>query len=179
MVDQGEVAPSLDYKGFLKELQQESPRSAVILGAAFLDAKLRQLIANYLIDDQKYVDRLLGTEEQSDTPLSSFTARIRASYCLGLISKEQCEDLLLIRFIRNEFAHKLHDLSFDDLRIRKKCDQLRASRKVMPSKASLDQGDHFIISVALLSSELGLRALWAKRNRLLPFKGYQVSEIVK
>src|ERR1700674_3014369 len=96
-------APLSDWKGFYEELQSEKPRAAVIIAAAFMDGWLRQLIANFMVDDAKAVDNLLGAENNSDCPLSSFSARIRASYCLGLISMDEYDDLNTIRKIRNQF----------------------------------------------------------------------------
>jgi DNA-binding MltR family transcriptional regulator len=84
-----------DWKGFYEELQNESARAAVIIASAFLDAQLRDLISKSFVDDHKIVDELLGAEDNSDGPLSTFSSRIKAAYCLGLISKSMYYDLNL------------------------------------------------------------------------------------
>ncbi len=75
-----ESKPAEDFRGFFEEFQNESPRAAVILGAAFLDAQLRELLANFMIDQKSVVDELIGSESKPDRPLSAFSARIRAAY---------------------------------------------------------------------------------------------------
>ena len=82
-----------DWKKFFDELQNESPRAAVIIAGAFLDSQLRDLLSNFLVDDPKVVDEFLGSEKNPDRPLSSFSSRIKAAYCLGLISKSIYQDL--------------------------------------------------------------------------------------
>ncbi|MCJ7583555.1 MAG: MltR family transcriptional regulator [Anaerolineales bacterium] len=84
-----------DWKKFFDELQNESPRAAVIIARAFLDSQLQDLLSKFFVDDPKIVDELLGT----DRPLSSFSSRIKTAYCLGLISKNIYHDLETIRKI--------------------------------------------------------------------------------
>ncbi len=43
------VAKSKDFQGFLNEFQNESDRSAAIIGAAFLDEHLKQLLTVTLL----------------------------------------------------------------------------------------------------------------------------------
>ena len=87
------LAKSKDFEGFLTEFQKENDRSAAIIGAAFLDEHLKQLLTNFMVDDPNEVKDLLSSE----SPLSSFGARMRAAYCLGLISREYFESLKLIK----------------------------------------------------------------------------------
>ncbi len=61
------VAKSKDFQGFLNEFQNESDRSAAIIGAAFLDEHLKQLLTNCFVDDDKEVTLLLSSE----SPLGS------------------------------------------------------------------------------------------------------------
>lgn len=112
-----------DWAGLLKELSEGNDRSSAIVGAAFVDEHLRQLLASFMIDEEHSVDELLGTGI-SETPLSSFGPRITAAYCLGLITRSQRDDLRRIKLIRNEFAHSLHGCSFENEEIKKKCASL-------------------------------------------------------
>ena len=64
------VELTADTQGFYEELQKETPRAAVILAAAFLDAQLHKLIESFLVDDPKVVRELLGDEKQGDKPQS-------------------------------------------------------------------------------------------------------------
>lgn len=101
----------LDYGEFLTEFQHESDRAAAILGGVLLDEHLRVLLKSVLIDDEETLNLL---ERGENSPLSSFSARIKGAYCMGLISKDVFDDLETIREIRNRFAHQLHGLSFED-----------------------------------------------------------------
>jgi hypothetical protein len=65
-------AKSKDFQGFLDEFQEENDRSAAIIGAAFLDEHLKQLLANFMVDNPNEVKELLSSE----SPLGSFGARI-------------------------------------------------------------------------------------------------------
>jgi len=60
--------------------------------------------------------------------LGTFSARIDAAYCLGLLSKDENRDLHLIRKIRNDFAHKLIDMSFESQEIASRCRELKGAR---------------------------------------------------
>jgi hypothetical protein len=70
-----------EFTEFYAELiASGSTRMLVIMGAAYIDNQLRELIGNFLIDDTKVVEELIGNEKGSDCPLSSFSSRIKAAY---------------------------------------------------------------------------------------------------
>ena len=119
-----------DYNGFFAEFDDETPRGKIILGAAFLDEQLHQMLANFFIDETEETEALIANDG-NETPLSSFSARTQSAYCLGLISKDERDDLVLIRRIRNECAHRLHDLTYDDAFIEKWCRELTIPRKIL------------------------------------------------
>ena len=171
---------SKDWKGFFLKFQKESPRAAAILGVAFLDVQLRQLISNLLIDETNVVDELLGNDKKIDRPLSSFSSRIRAAYCLGLISKDEYEDLNIIRKIRNRFAHRLHDLSFDDHEIVSWCKTLRIPKELLKAVDWPQSPKNlFLVCVSTLATRIPLRALKiAKERRAVP-RGFELAEVVK
>ena len=65
-------------------------------------------------------------------PLGSLSARIETAYALGLISKEERDNINLIRDIRNDFAHRFLDtkVSFQTPKIKDKCMQLGHGRGI-------------------------------------------------
>ena len=89
----------MEYKGHpgVEELSSllrgESPRCAVIVAAAFFDERLKSLLA--------------------DTTDSSFSARIKAALEWGLLTRNEHDDLDLLRQLRNGFAHDLRVKDFD------------------------------------------------------------------
>jgi hypothetical protein len=155
---------------FYLELQQETPRAAVILGAAFLDMRLRELISNFMINDKTKVDDLLGTDTKYNAPLSSFASRANIAYCLGLISIDDLHDLKLIAKIRNKFAHGLHGLTLNNVIIANWCRQLKAPKlgespvfePLQIAKPEL----LFLLGVSILEQKLRIFALQIKKKQL-------------
>lgn len=162
-----ETDPLTDWKGFYEELQNESPRAAVIIAGAFLDAQLRELISKSLIDDPKIVNKLLD----ESGPLSSFRSRIMTAYCTGLISKRLYDDLETIRGIRNKFAHKLHGYSFNDPEIVKWCKSLKLAKMITDAIPDFPHthSDMFVLGVVQLASWLAMKTIEVERtHRPLP-----------
>ena len=114
-----EIAESID-----STLSGESDRGVVLILSTMLDEALHKLLENYLIDDYKNVHALIGDEKTFVAPLGSFHSRILAAYGLGLISKTVFNNLNLIRKIRNEFAHKIQDCTFNSPRVIQRIEQI-------------------------------------------------------
>jgi len=171
------AAPLEDWEGFYEEIQNESPRAAVIISAAFMEGWLRQLIANFMVDDSKAVDELLGAEDNVDRPLSSFSSRIRAAYCLGLISRDEYDDLHMVKKLRNRFAHGMHGLSVDDNAIVSWCNELKIPKKIFAGK--VHHWDTFLIAVSMLTSQLAIRAKGIGEKRLTVAQGFELTQVVR
>src|SRR3979490_3238118 len=96
---------------FLKEVKSQTDRGAAIIAAAVLDDLLEQVILARLI--------ALGSErrdtlfDKTGAPLTSFSAKIEMSFALGVISNEARLALHLIRDVRNAFAHRIEQVTFD------------------------------------------------------------------
>jgi DNA-binding MltR family transcriptional regulator len=148
-----------DYKGYFDELTRESDRAVAIVGTAFLDEKLRELLFAFLIEEEKSVIDLVGDDEKPQQPLSSFSSRILACYCLGLISKEQKDDFTILRKVRNKFAHGLHGLSFDDPEIVSLCASLKYVRRFMPSAEPLKSRFCFSVTASLMATDIRTKSL--------------------
>ena len=150
---------------FTKQFDGESDRGAALISAAFLDEDLRFLIATFLIDDEEEVGRLLGSNKHWDCPLGTFGTRVRAAYCLGLISRDEFHDLRIIQRIRNAFAHELRSSSFDNERIRNQCNSLRIPQR-LPPHMSLSAREQFLHAVGAISISLSSsRIRRAERER--------------
>ena len=92
------------WQNILVEFHSKSDRAAAILGAAFLEAHLGELISSFFVDA---VDEEMSLLD-ADRPLGTFAARVRAAYCMGLISKTEHHDLNLIMQIQHIFANQVH-----------------------------------------------------------------------
>jgi len=117
---------------FFKEIRGQSDRAAAVIGASVLDELLRAVLTDFFVYDKKRLSALLG----NSGPLGTFSSRIDVSFCLGLISKQELDDLHIIRGIRNDFAHKLIKTSFDEAPIKDKCLSLKMYKRVFKEKAT-------------------------------------------
>lgn len=111
-----EIIKSMD-----EEFRHESDRVVAIVGAAYLESLFEHLFQALFIDDAEEMDRLL----RADAPLGSFGARCQLAYCLGLIAKDQLDDLRIIGKIRNSFAHNFNSLTFNGPPVRDLCVNLK------------------------------------------------------
>lgn len=91
-----------------RSFEKETDRGCALIAAAYLDARLEELLKERFINDPNVFKNMF----EGYGPLNSFGAKINISYLLDLISKEFKNDLLLVKKIRNKFAHKSSYLSF-------------------------------------------------------------------
>ena len=82
------------YRAIHADLEGESDRAAAVLGAAYLDELLQQLLAHACVAPTA------GAAQRD------FYARIEATYAMGLIPETVRDDLHILRELRNKFAHK-------------------------------------------------------------------------
>jgi len=157
---------SEDSKGFLEDLRRETDRGAAVVGGAWLDEQLRQLLAKRLIDKPDEVEELLGSlETGSYAPLGSFAARITAAYCMGLITEPMRNDLKTIAKIRNRFAHRLPGLTFDSAIVKDFCNTLVTLGELPAELPKIYRArDQFMCTVALLMQRIGMNTLQAEHT---------------
>jgi len=105
---------------FRISLTSETDRGSVLMAAAFLDDRLKLLLAARLINDRKLSRRAF----EFNGPLGTFSSRIDFSYLLGLLPKNAQRDLHLVRSIRNKFAHVAAPIGFDNSEVKPLCDSL-------------------------------------------------------
>jgi DNA-binding MltR family transcriptional regulator len=154
----------------LFDYSEVSDRAVAIVGPAFLDTLLTQMLVNFLVDDDKEVLRVL----QPEGPLGTFGSKVSACYCLGLIGEIVKGDLRLVAKIRNRFAHDLR-ATFSDAQIGGWCKALRWHKQFFPDPpAGATDRDLFQVGVNQLVSHLhGLVALARtdKRREFQPGHG--------
>lgn len=179
--NKGNSAPLDDWGNFYDELMKETPRAAAIVGAAFIDGWLRRLLENMMVNNPKVIEELLGSEKKADSPLSTFSARIKAAYCLGLVSENEYNDLNLVRKIRNKCAHRLHDFSFDEELIVDWCNTLKIPKEVISAfpKYKNSHKSSFILGVLLLAIKLNLRKIAMPRKQKITPKEFDTIELVR
>jgi hypothetical protein len=101
-------------------------RVAAIIETILLETTLEDILRTKLIPlSQTDYNGIFGPER----PLSTFSARIRFGYALGLYGKSTRKDLDTVRHIRNAFAHSRKRLSFDTEVIAAACELLTATNR--------------------------------------------------
>ncbi|MDJ0023236.1 hypothetical protein QM543_08055 [Pantoea eucrina] len=99
------------------EFAGSSERAAVIVGAAFMDELLTELLTNFMVPDTPKKDKEIFS---GNGPLSTFSSKINMCWKLGIISDRERATLHVIRAIRNDFAHKLTGISLSDNAVKQK-----------------------------------------------------------
>jgi DNA-binding MltR family transcriptional regulator len=79
-------------------------RAVALVAATILDQFLKTaLLARFVKLNSTEDDEIFGPSDSA--PLSSFSARIKVAYALGIYDRDFRKDLDMIRNIRNVFAH--------------------------------------------------------------------------
>ncbi len=91
------------FTAFIEEFIAESDRACVVLGCAKIDALLCSLLDRYFLPHPGSEDDLL----EGDSPLSTFSSRIKICFRLGLIDQHFAKLLHILRRLRNAFAHEI------------------------------------------------------------------------
>ena len=110
----------LELSEFLREFNRDSEKGAVLSAGAYLDQRLVEILNSFFVDSKESNELLLGF----NAPIGTFSARIKATYSLGLIQQNEYEELNIIRKVRNEFAHSWKKVSFTDNKIKDLCGSL-------------------------------------------------------
>jgi hypothetical protein len=150
-----------DISRFLQELQRESDRGLALVGAALIDDRLRATLTSFFAETPA-TDKLL---EQPNAPLGTFAARTDVCLALGLIDSFEYSELVLIRKVRNEFAHKLHGTTFRSEKIAGYCSTLQTEVPDGTSPKAKEPRFRFTHAVISLAARLLYRPNWVARER--------------
>jgi DNA-binding MltR family transcriptional regulator len=93
----------------IKEIEESSDRAAAIVASALVEDHLMTVLKDRFHHDERIMRELF----QGSGPLAPFSTKIKLAFLTGLLSARACKDLQTIRKIRNEFAHKLSNLTFE------------------------------------------------------------------
>ncbi|MED3794440.1 MltR family transcriptional regulator [Niallia alba] len=108
----------IDYiKEFEKEVESDNERGIVLVCGSIIDYLLQELLQSFMINEDSITKDLF----RGNSSLSTFDAKIKTSYYLGLINKELVTNITLIQKVRNKFAHQIVDISFNNEAIKSIC----------------------------------------------------------
>lgn len=93
-----------------KELENTSDRGLVLVCGSIIDEVLSELLKGFLIKSDSIEKDLF----KSNGALSTFDAKIKMSYYLGLMSKSEKLNITYLQRIRNKFAHQFVNISFEN-----------------------------------------------------------------
>jgi hypothetical protein len=156
-----ETHPHLrEFNAFMKELNKESDRGAVLISAAMIDDLLERTILAFLLENEK-TKRLL---DGFNAPLGTLAARALAAFSLGLLSETEYHDCEQLRKIRNAFAHNVH-MSFEDQSVKDICKNLELAAKDY-GEIRVDPRGQYATAAAALILDLTNRPHYAAQRRL-------------
>lgn len=125
---QSPSAPEDDVFGELnlltKSLHDLDDRGLVLSLAAFSEETLGELLKAFMTSSEASTQLIEGF----NAPLGTFSSRIKATYAIGLITKEQFLDLERLRKIRNEFAHSWKPIDISKPKVASLIDSMAFSR---------------------------------------------------
>ena len=104
----------IDFNAYLDELKRESDRGLVLVGTSYIDEKLKLTLLSFCTES-KSTSRLIN---EFNSPLGTFSSRVDACLALGLIDEFEHHEISILRKIRNELAHGLHGMSYEDVKIK-------------------------------------------------------------
>lgn len=120
------------HKAILK-LGSESDRAVAIIAATILETHITNAIKRRWHESPTVVDRMLRT----DGPLGNFGPKIDLVFLMGLVSAEGHHDMVLIKKVRNRFAHYLDVESFETPLIKSWCLSLKHFENFVLTDAEL------------------------------------------
>jgi len=114
-----------EMKAVIENLKSHGQQGAAIIGVAYIEYALEQLLISMFIPMSKENKERLFDGSKGGI-LGGLNAKIRISYAIGIFGKEMFDDLSLVNSIRNVFAHSLHKVDFDKPELAKDVGRLKA-----------------------------------------------------
>jgi DNA-binding MltR family transcriptional regulator len=151
-----------EVAAFRKALTEESDRGCALFATAYLDKALSDLLyVSVVYEKAKKIEKELF---DFNSPLGTFSARIKMAYYMGKISKATRRDLDLLRDIRNKFAHHPNIVTFNDKAVANQCQALGFSFREKGS----DSRAHFLAAVFGVLAQIHTATLLAEAPQEKP-----------
>jgi DNA-binding MltR family transcriptional regulator len=99
------------------ELEAESDRGCILVGASALEVYLEELLRTSFVADAHVAKHAVEPLFQTMGPLSTFSAKIKLAYGVGLLTKREYTNLEKIRRIRNIASHVHSSTTFESPKI--------------------------------------------------------------
>jgi DNA-binding MltR family transcriptional regulator len=167
-------ALSGNLQDFFKAINHDNDLACVLVTTNYLDQCAATLLRKLFREKPSTCDRVFDLGQ----PLSTFYSRYTLAYCLNLINSETLTNLSHIGDIRNLFAHKHPELTFDDEEVQIICGKLKlpkisgveiSEKSAIPlTQKQFEEGyktpkDRFTLVASLLGMSLLVTASKTKR----------------
>lgn len=165
--------PDMDSLNRFQSLVRKQDDRALSLSlAAFAEDTLGRLLLVYLREDRQAKDLVDGF----NAPLGTLSTRIKAAYALGLLTREQYEDLEIARRIRNEFAHDWEGVTLERQHIKALIGKLHAYSMFPDHQFPSGGRERLLGAVSTILIELRLQITQhIKHARKVPFVGFRLT----
>ena len=168
-----QVIPALGYGAEAKEifenLNNESDRGVLLIGADAIESLLMELIVAGLPNH-------CSVEERASLVKSFHVGgRSKLAQCLGLLNENECEQLKLLRKLRNAVAHHFKTFSLDEKEVAANVAQLSPGLPAgILSQSTSPSRQHFVIFVAMFIATLTGKLAAARKMPQVPIVGAKV-----
>lgn len=142
-----------DLFDILIDLEQESDRAVAIIGGTRAEDALEFALT-------RKMRRLSSSDSDGlfvgDSPLATFSAKIKIGYAFKLFNSDTRNELDKIRELRNAFAHSRRRLTFKTKQVIAVCNSLKSPNRFPPDDPAYvrDARGKFILTINTLWVEL-------------------------
>lgn len=148
-----------DINRFVSELANETDRGAALVAAAVIEERLGIILRAFFREQltKPELNDLFGKTGH----LGTFASKISIAHAVCLITPDEQREILTLKKIRNDFAHKSFGLSFDLDPMKSHVDRLQWS---VPHVAVTHRA-RFLYSAMNVMNRLLWRDIYAQRAR--------------
>ncbi len=114
--------PLRDLAAFFQEMQSASDRACALVACAALDGQLADLLRFHMVPLKPEENERLFYSQNS--VFGSLSSKTLAAWALGIITREEKDNIDHLRQIRNVFAHTVAQLNFEEPLIVDHCRKL-------------------------------------------------------
>jgi DNA-binding MltR family transcriptional regulator len=135
-----------DLVDIIDEIQSQSDRGAATLAGGILSEYLKLAILKSFESTSKRRQEKMFS---GYGPLSTFAARIEIAYSLKVFHEKIYDYLIIIKSIRNEFAHSIQPTNFQSEEIKKLCAKLNLGDDLMTIHARNPERAQYLQAVVI------------------------------
>lgn len=164
--------PDMDALNRLLSLvPMHDERGRVLCLASFAEEALGRLLIGYLREPKQAKELVDGF----NAPLGTLATRNKAAFALGLISREQFEDLEILRHVRNAFAHNWESISLDKGDLKGLVGKLHGYT-IDNQKATGDEKSRLTTTISTILLEITVMGRENQRhNRVAPLVAFRLT----